>query len=389
MSTHTQCQFLEKLADMYPAAPVTFSETPSLEDTLDIEDGTEDTSDQTDGPDENNSLAAILKLQKKKKPELTAKIAFLQKLADEADGDGPEKPKEGETEEDGVEKKPEGEEKPFAEEGEQQEPEVVASSSGPSPEGFMSVLQFFVDNPNPSDDDFHGFAEQNGLDVHMAESCAYRLATIAAQLLMGGKSKDAGLTYQDVPEDVLQKGMQVEMEHGAGEIIAKKIALDHLTESIQYYEALDKMEQSLQKGDNAEVVATPKKPEDQVAQDKGPSGSATSGDGDGGPAGGGPLSGDTEKTSMLQKLARKIKVDEANWEQRGKMWVRGSEIADQRPTRMVSPRQYRTMQQNKERLREATAHADSLKANQANKPSKYVPKNTQVVKSETTPRSGS
>ena len=41
------------------------------------------------------------------------------------------------------------------------------------------VTKFIEDNPNPSDDEFHEFAEEKDHDVHDAEAKAYELATEA------------------------------------------------------------------------------------------------------------------------------------------------------------------------------------------------------------------
>ena len=94
-----------------------------------------------------------------------------------------------------------------------------------------AVLQFFEDNEDPSDDDFHEWAEENGYNVHKAEEVAYG---IISELMHGGRSKG------DMPEGVsqadIQKGMEIEKEHTTSPIIARKITADHLKEFKDYYD---------------------------------------------------------------------------------------------------------------------------------------------------------
>ena len=39
------------------------------------------------------------------------------------------------------------------------------------------VIEFLKENPNPSDDDVHDWAEEKGFDIHKLESIFYKLAT--------------------------------------------------------------------------------------------------------------------------------------------------------------------------------------------------------------------
>ena len=259
------------------------------------------------------------------------KVSFLQKLADATDGDAPE----------GVEGQPEGAQPvaaPQAAEGAEGAPVPPQGEEGPAPaptpEDFMQVLQFMGERPNPSDDDFHAFAANAGLNVHSAETCAYRLATLAAQFLLGGRSKDAGLTYNEVQPEALQQGMQVEMEHGTSEIIAKKIALDHLAESMTYYDELAKMENAI-KQNAGQVVATPVKPDGAVNS---PEKEEEAGVED-------ETYDENEKTSaFFQKIAKKI-IKQPGWKKDSTgMFGRGTEIAEEHPTDTVSNRQYRKME---------------------------------------------
>jgi len=103
-----------------------------------------------------------------------------------------------------------------------------------------TVIDFLASNPNPDDESFHEFAEQNGLDIHSAESIAYALASKYVQFLRGGKS--AGMDMSTVNPQELEMGLQVESEHTDDPTTQKKIALDHLAEMPDYYTKLQQME---------------------------------------------------------------------------------------------------------------------------------------------------
>ncbi len=58
-------------------------------------------------------------------------------------------------------------------------------------------------------------------------------------LLPGGKGDD--LDDEDVDQDELMKGLEVEMEHTTNKKIAREIALDHLAEDPKYYTKLERI----------------------------------------------------------------------------------------------------------------------------------------------------
>lgn len=77
---------------------------------------------------------------------------------------------------------------------------------------------------------------------------------------------DAGrklkVDFDEIPLQELQKGMEVELEHGKinpitnitndDPILTAKIAVAHLMESDKYYEALEEMEDKLEEGEDKE-----------------------------------------------------------------------------------------------------------------------------------------
>jgi len=107
----------------------------------------------------------------------------------------------------------------------------------------VRVADFLSASPNPSDDDFHEWAEGEGVDKHEAEAAAYRLATCFAEFLLGGKANEEGVTENDVDPDELSMGINVEKEHTPNVAVAKRIALDHLAEIDDYYTRLAEMEE--------------------------------------------------------------------------------------------------------------------------------------------------
>lgn len=62
-----------------------------------------------------------------------------------------------------------------------------------------------------------------------------------------GKADKAGAKASDFNKTQLNKGIKVEMDHTKDKNVAKQIAMDHLTESPDYYKELEKMEKKLDK----------------------------------------------------------------------------------------------------------------------------------------------
>ncbi len=107
----------------------------------------------------------------------------------------------------------------------------------------IEFIKFLHENPNPSDSEVHEWAEENGLEVEEVEKQAYALATSMVDFLYGGLAFESGTTEDDVDPDELLMGIEVEMEHTNNELIAKKIAMDHLTEIDDYYTRLEEIEE--------------------------------------------------------------------------------------------------------------------------------------------------
>ena len=75
-----------------------------------------------------------------------------------------------------------------------------------------------------------------------------RMAKRYLGLMEGGYAGKAGTTPEDVDPEQLAMGEKVELEHTDNKKIARKIALDHLTEFPNYYTGLKEMEEKLRAG---------------------------------------------------------------------------------------------------------------------------------------------
>jgi hypothetical protein len=102
--------------------------------------------------------------------------------------------------------------------------------------------------PNPSDEEFHDWAEGRGENVHQAEAAAYRLASAQAKFQEDGKANKEGLKPADVPPAKLEEGAKIEAEHTPDKPTQRRIAADHIAELGEgYYPALKQLEERLKK----------------------------------------------------------------------------------------------------------------------------------------------
>jgi len=65
-----------------------------------------------------------------------------------------------------------------------------------------------------------------------------------------GMADKKGFTEQDADFEQLRQGILIEMEHTKDPNVAKKIAIDHLSEISDYYTRLAKMEKEAKAGGN-------------------------------------------------------------------------------------------------------------------------------------------
>jgi len=97
-------------------------------------------------------------------------------------------------------------------------------------------MDYFKNNPRPSDKDVHDFAESEGIDEHKFEEIIYE---IMGTFFGAGLAKDYDGSY-DAKQ--LEMGIKVEMEHTSCKLISTRIAMDHLAECADYYTRLAKLE---------------------------------------------------------------------------------------------------------------------------------------------------
>ena len=123
-----------------------------------------------------------------------------------------------------------------------------------------SAIDFLLSHPEPSDAEFHEWAESRGFDKHEAEETAYKLAAFMARFLRGGRANTAGVGPKDVDPDELAAGVETEAEHAPDVETRERIALDHMAESpdspLGYYEGLallEKLREKLSKIDPDEA----------------------------------------------------------------------------------------------------------------------------------------
>jgi len=115
-------------------------------------------------------------------------------------------------------------------------------SEATNPELRMKLMTFFKENPEPSDEGeggVHAFAEKEGINPHEFEEAIY---AILGSFFGAGYANEKGFTEEDADPEQLEMGIEVEMEHTSDPLIAKRIALDHLSEITDYYTRLAKME---------------------------------------------------------------------------------------------------------------------------------------------------
>jgi hypothetical protein len=103
------------------------------------------------------------------------------------------------------------------------------------------VMDFLQDNPNPTDDQLHDWADQNGLNIHLVEQHMYFLATKLVNLMRGGMMNDASFDIDSVDPSELEMGIEIEMIHTPDPSVAKKLAMDNLSQIPDYYSRLQEM----------------------------------------------------------------------------------------------------------------------------------------------------
>ena len=105
------------------------------------------------------------------------------------------------------------------------------------------IFSYFIQNPNPTDEEFHEWMDDEGITYEQAYPVIYEMMSKFADLATQGFSK--GEAPEDLDPEQLEMGIEVEYEHTDDYETARKIAYDHLTEFPDYYDALEEMEDKL------------------------------------------------------------------------------------------------------------------------------------------------
>ena len=124
-----------------------------------------------------------------------------------------------------------------------QEQRATSIFSLVDPDLVDKLVQFIRLNPFPLDEDYHKFAEENGIEPDVVEQYAYAMLSV---ILCGGKSKGmeilAGDDNKFIGNFIEQEHVIFDDERDSDEVIKKiqdvficKILSDHLVEDKNYY----------------------------------------------------------------------------------------------------------------------------------------------------------
>jgi hypothetical protein len=111
--------------------------------------------------------------------------------------------------------------------------ENITLADGSKVKGYYSIVENFSSKKMA-----HGGQINKNLDMNLTESLS----------VSDIDNKYPNVSHKYINKQVLN-GIKVEMEHTSDPEVAKKIALEHLNESIHYYEELEKMEKRLERMD--------------------------------------------------------------------------------------------------------------------------------------------
>ena len=101
------------------------------------------------------------------------------------------------------------------------------------------AFAFLKNNPKPPDKDIHKMAAEMDIDANLFEELIYE---ILGSFAGHGYAHERNFTEKDADPEELSMGIKVEREHTNWPHMAKRIALDHLSEIKDYYTRLKKME---------------------------------------------------------------------------------------------------------------------------------------------------
>lgn len=101
----------------------------------------------------------------------------------------------------------------------------------------LEIIKLFQQKEKLVDADIHELSDKLKINTHKFETIIYGLLQ---SFFAHGRAMDKG--EFDVDPKELAMGMKVEKEHTTSDIMAYRIAMDHLAELPDYYTKLSKME---------------------------------------------------------------------------------------------------------------------------------------------------
>jgi hypothetical protein len=112
-----------------------------------------------------------------------------------------------------------------------------------NPEIRKNVMDFFTTHQYPKDEEVHALADKLNVDKHLLEQEIY---SVLSDILSYGNYNEK--KPSTINSKQLELGIKIEMEHTDCPLIAKRIALDHLSEDgmeNNYYTNLINMEKAI------------------------------------------------------------------------------------------------------------------------------------------------
>jgi hypothetical protein len=94
-----------------------------------------------------------------------------------------------------------------------------------------ALIDFFTNNPYPKDEKIHELAKQLNMEPDAFETEIYAILT---DFFAKGKY-NALKEKPKFDQEELDKGIKIEMEHTSCQLIAERIAKDHMVENKNYY----------------------------------------------------------------------------------------------------------------------------------------------------------
>ena len=121
-----------------------------------------------------------------------------------------------------------------------------------SEEVLGNIIEFFINSPNAGYNELSKYVKSKGIDYYDMDHALTTLAGSFIGFIYSGLFAKSNKGIQDIDPEQLRMGVSVELEHTDNELIARKIALDHLVEIPSYYTLLAKMESAAKggKGEN-------------------------------------------------------------------------------------------------------------------------------------------